>query len=380
MINIIADENLAYPVELFSQFGNVHLVNGRKITNSILTNADALMIRSVTEVTESLIDGTKIKFVGTATIGTDHIDIDYLKSKGIAFANAPGCNSYAVAEYVTASLIYTAVKNKFSLKDKTIGVVGIGNVGSKVARFCEALGMNVLKNDPPLCKQGKLSDSMPLNRLLGADIISLHVPLTFEGEDKTYHLFDEEKLGLLKSNTLLINTSRGAVIDNEALIRITNKKKLNVVLDVWENEPDILNDLVNNVLIGTPHIAGYTLEGKVNGSIMILKALADFLGKESYVNINLPEVIDNLHDYDFSGNSEAELYKIINRIYNIGDDHSKLISINSLPGKDRGRYFDKLRKEYPLRREFNNYKVKLNMPKPAIEKMLRDLRFTVYAR
>lgn len=379
MINIIADENLAYPIELFSQFGNVHLVNGRKITNSILNNVEALMIRSITQVNESLLDGTKVRFVGTATIGTDHIDIDYLKSKGIAFASAPGCNSYAVAEYVTASLIFTAVKNSFSLKDKTIGIVGIGNVGSKVARFCEALGMNVLKNDPPLFRQGKLSDSVPLNSLLNADIISLHVPLTTEGEDKTFHLFDEEKLGLLKSNALLINTSRGAVIDNEALARLIKKKKLNVVLDVWEKEPDIPGDLVSQVLIGTPHIAGYTLEGKVNGSVMILEALVDFLGKESSANIELPEVIDNVHNYDFSGKREAELYTIINRIYNIEADHSKLSRISSLHANDRRMYFDKLRKEYPLRREFNNYKVKLSIPEPEIVKMLRDLRFTVYS-
>lgn len=382
MINIIADENLAYPVELFSQFGNVQLVNGRKITNSILRNADVLMIRSVTEVNESLLDGTKIKFVGSATIGTDHIDIDYLKSKGITFAHAPGCNSYAVAEYVTASLIYTAVKNKFSLKDRTIGIVGIGNVGSKVAGFCKALGMNVLKNDPPLFRQGKLSDSVPLNHLLEADIISLHVPLTFEGEDKTYHLFDEEKLGLLKNNALLINTARGAVIDNNALTRILKKKNLNVVLDVWENEPDILGGLVDQILIGTPHIAGYTLEGKVNGSVMICEALADFLGEERSINISLHEVINkqNNFNFDFSLSKEEALYKIIKEIYSIHGDHNNLRMINSLNKGDRGMYFDRLRKEYTLRREFNNYMIELSKHDSEVEMMLKELRFTISAK
>lgn len=379
MINIIADENLAYPTELFSQYGNVLLVNGRKIPNSILKNVDALMIRSVTEVNEDLLDGTNIRFVGTATIGTDHIDLDYLKSKGIAFASAPGCNSYAVAEYITASLIFTAVKNNFSLKDKSIGIVGIGNVGSKVARFCEVLGMNVLKNDPPLFRQGKLQDSVPLKDLLDSDIISLHVPLKTEGEDKTFHLFDEEKLGLLKSNALLINTSRGAVIDNEALARIIKKKKLNVVLDVWEEEPDIRNNLVNQVLIGTPHIAGYTLEGKVNGSVMIYEALADFLGKEKTINIKLPEVINRQYDFNFSLSKEEALHNIIKEIYNIQGDHNNLRMINSLHKSDRGMYFDRLRKNYPLRREFSNYMIKLTKPDSEVEMMLKELRFSVSA-
>lgn len=377
MINIVADENLAYPFELFSQFGDVQLINGRKITNSVLKNADALIIRSVTEVNESILTGTNIKFVGTATIGTDHIDTEYLTSKGISFASAPGCNSYAVAEYVIAALLDTAVKNNFSLENKTIGVVGIGNVGSKVVRYCEALGMKVLKNDPPLFRRGKLKDAIQLNDILESDIISLHVPLTIEGEDKTYHLIDKDKLKLLKDNTVLINTSRGAVVDNNALAEIIEQKNLKVILDVWENEPVINNSLVNLVQIGTPHIAGYTLEGKVNGSIMVYEALAEFLGKENTNRINLPGVHHDPIEYDFLMSKEVALNSIIKNIYNIARDHHNFLRINSLMDNGQGKYFDMLRKEYPLRREFNNYSVKLNRSDIAIERILKKLRFTV---
>lgn len=377
MLNIIADENLAYPVELFSQFGDVQLINGRKITKSVLKYADALIIRSVTEVNESFLTGTNIKFVGTATIGIDHIDTEYLASKGISFASAPGCNSYAVAEYIIAALFDTAVKNNFSLENKTIGVVGIGNVGSKVVRYCEALGMKVLKNDPPLFRQGKLEDAIQLNDILESDIISLHVPLTIEGEDKTYHLIDKDKLKLLKDNTVLINTSRGAVVDNNALAEIIEQKNLKIILDVWENEPDIDNSLVSLVQIGTPHIAGYTLEGKVNGSIMVYEALAEFLGKENPNSINLPKVHHDQIEYDFLMSKEEALNSIIKNIYNIAGDHNNFLRLNSLMDNERGKYFDKLRKEYPLRREFNNYSVKLNRSDITIEKIIRKLRFTV---
>ena len=377
MLNIIADENLAYPVELFSQFGDVQLINGRKITKSVLKYADALIIRSVTEVNESILTGTNIKFVGTATIGIDHIDTEYLASKGISFASAPGCNSYAVAEYIIAALFDTAVKNNFSLENKTIGVVGIGNVGSKVVRYCEALGMKVLKNDPPLFRQGKLEDAIQLNDILESDIISLHVPLTIEGEDKTYHLIDKDKLKLLKDNTVLINTSRGAVVDNNALAEIIEQKNLKIILDVWENEPDIDNSLVSLVQIGTPHIAGYTLEGKVNGSIMVYEALAEFLGKENPNSINLPKVHHDQIEYDFLMSKEEALNSIIKNIYNIAGDHNNFLRLNSLMDNERGKYFDKLRKEYPLRREFNNYSVKLNRSDITIEKIIRKLRFTV---
>jgi len=377
MIKIIADENLAYAKELFSQFGEVKLLNGRKISNSELQDTEAVIIRSITQVNESLLAGTNVRFVGTATIGTDHLDIEYLQSREIMFASAPGCNSYSVAEYVMASLLYSATKNDFSLKDKSIGIVGIGNVGSKVVRFCEALGMKVLKNDPPLSRQGKLKDSVTFDEILEADIISLHVPLSFTGKDKTYHLLNENNLRTLNENTLLINTSRGSVIDSVALKQTITQKNLAVILDVWENEPDIDQELLSKVLIGTPHIAGYTLEGKVNGSLMIYDALADFLKMDKSPNISLPVVNNNQLLFDSSVNTEESLNNIIKQIYNIENDHSRLLKVNSMNDSEIGRYFDTLRKDYPLRREFNNYSIKMNKKDAGTEKLLRNLRFWI---
>lgn len=377
MIKIVADENLAYAKELFSQYGEVKLLNGRKITNSELKDTDALIIRSITQVNKSLLAGTKVRFVGTATIGTDHLDMEYLKSTGIIFASAPGCNSYSVTEYVMASLLYSATKNNFSLKEKAIGIVGIGNVGSKVVRFCEALGMKVLKSDPPLSRQGKLKDTVTFDEILEADIISLHVPLTFTGEDKTHHILNENNLRLLKDNSILINTSRGSVVDSIALKQTIKEKNLTVILDVWENEPDIDQKLLSKVLIGTPHIAGYTLEGKVNGSLMIYDALADFLKMDKSPNISLPVVNNNQLLFDSSVNTEESLNNIVKQIYSIENDHSRLLKVNSMNDSEIGRYFDTLRKDYPLRREFNNYSIKMNKKDAGTEKLLKDLRFTV---
>ncbi len=380
MLKIIADENLAYPVELFSQFGEVFLINGRKLTNSILKNADVLIVRSVTVVDESLLDGTNVKFVGTATIGTDHINTEYLKSRQIAFASAPGCNSYAVVEYILAAIVFLSKKYKFKLEEKTIGVIGVGNVGSKVVRFCEALGMKVLKNDPPLFREGNLNDSVPLNEVINADIITIHVPLTFEGTDKTYHLLNADVLNKLKRNSILINTSRGSVIDEKTLIKLIDTKQLSVILDVWENEPSINVNLLQKVTLGTAHIAGYSLEGKVNGTIKVYEALAEYLSKEKNINIQLPVVPDNYFLYNQSSDLETNLYNIIKRIYNIEADHINLSKILSSDKNDISHYFEKLRKEYPLRREFNNYNILLTRKNSELLKLLTALRFNVIVK
>lgn len=380
MLKIIADENLAYPVELFSHFGNVTLVNGRKITNTVLKDKDALIVRSVTEVNSSLLEGSNIKFVGTATIGTDHIDTEYLKSRKIAFVSAPGCNSYAVAEYVLSAMLYLAEKDKFRLKDKTIGIVGIGNVGSKVVRFCEALGMKVLKNDPPLYRAGKLADFVPLNEILKADIITLHVPLTFEGEDKTYHLLNAEALNQLSKSSILINTSRGSVIDERALIHTIDRKNLRVVLDVWENEPVISEVLMSKVALGTAHIAGYSLEGKVNGTIMVYEALAEYFNKEKNINIKLPLVQDNQFFFNDSSDWETNLNSIVQKIYNIESDHIRLMESISLDENGIRNHFDRLRKDYPLRREFNNYKIGLTEYDSELKKLMTALRFNTFSQ
>ncbi|RPI60269.1 MAG: 4-phosphoerythronate dehydrogenase, partial [Ignavibacteriales bacterium] len=206
MLKLIVDENIALAADIFNQFGDVKLVSGRYITNSLLKDIDILIVRSITNVDEELLKNTPVKFVGTATIGTDHIDLDYLKKNNIIFADAKGCNAFSVAEYVVAALLNFSVKYDFLLKDKSIGIIGVGNVGSKVTTFTKALGMNVLLNDPPLQRNGDKRDFIELDEILKCDIVTLHVPLNQNGIDKTHHLFNKKILSRLKNDTILINS------------------------------------------------------------------------------------------------------------------------------------------------------------------------------
>lgn len=374
-MKIIIDENIAYAKEAFSLFGDVVLLPGREITNETLRDADVLIIRSVTDVNEKLLSGTSVKFVGTATIGTDHIDLDFLKSRNIAFADAKGCNAYAVAEYFLTALMKVCSDENISLQNKSIGVIGVGNVGSKVARFSELLGLKVLKNDPPLQRINPDEKFYSLDEVLQCDIVTLHVPLTFEGGDKTYRLLNEENLGRLKNDTILINTSRGAVIDNQALRKVINQKKLKVILDVWENEPDLDLSLLERVKIGTPHIAGYSLEGKVNGTVIIFDALNKFLGTDYKFDFNLPEVRNNFLSYGKDDFDEEELNNLLSRIYDVESDNLQLKKMLYFNREDRIKYFDNLRKYYPLRREFNNYFINTNSEK--MKEILKGIRFKI---
>ncbi|NQT84941.1 4-phosphoerythronate dehydrogenase, partial [bacterium] len=216
-MKIVADENIPYVKEAFGSLGDVIPLPGRKIAPASVVDAEILLVRSITEVNASLLEGSRVRFVGTATIGTDHVDEEYLHSRGIAFASAPGSNANSVAEYVVAALLTTARRKNFPLKGKTIGVIGVGNCGSRVAKKAEALGMRVLLNDPPLWRQTGNKRFRPLEELFSADILTLHVPLTYEGIDATYHLVDEAFLSKLRPECILMNTSRGPVVDNLAL-------------------------------------------------------------------------------------------------------------------------------------------------------------------
>lgn len=377
MLNIIVDENIVFAKEAFALFGNVTLLSGREINNSILKDADILIVRSITKVDKELLKNTPVKFVGTATIGTDHIDLEYLKKNKIAFADAKGCNAYSVAEYLIVSLLNLSVRFNFTLKEKSIGIVGVGNVGSKVAKFADALGMKVLLNDPPLQRAGNNNSFVSLDEILNADIITLHVPLNLSGIDRTYHLFDKKKLMELKDGTILINTSRGAVIKNQELLEIIDTKKLKVVLDVWENEPDINIDLLNKVIIGTPHIAGYSLEGKINGTKMIFDALADYLNLNISFNFTKEAPTNSLLSFEKSETIEKDLDQIISKIYPIRRDDKLMRKMLNMSREERIKYFDLLRKDYPIRREFNNYRVELKNFDGKTKNILTNLRFNI---
>ncbi len=377
MLKIVIDENISFAEEAFNHLGIVETVHGRSVSSQLLKDADILIVRSITMVDEYLLKNTKIKFVGTATIGTDHIDLDYLKKNKITFANAKGCNAFSVAEYVAASLFYLSVKYDFRLKDKSIGIVGVGNVGSKVARFAKALGMKVFLNDPPLERNGDPGKFVSLNEILKCDIVTLHTPLNPDGIDKTLHLINKENLARLNENTILINTSRGAVINNNDLLESIERKKLITVLDVWENEPEVNSGLLERTDIATPHIAGYSLEGKINGTIMIYNALCRFLNIEKEYNFQMPALKDSVLEINSSEQFETAMYQLISKIYPIADDDKRMRRMSGMNRANIANEFDNQRKNYPVRREFNNYKIKNTIPDAEIKSVLSELRFEI---
>ncbi len=360
-MKIVADENIPFVKECFASIGDVQTLSGRQITPETVADADILLVRSITPVNEKLLAGSKVKFVATATIGFEHIDVDYLKNRGIGFASAPGSNANSVADYIVAALLSVAQRHKITLEGKSIGVIGVGNVGSKVAKKCDTLGMIVKLNDPPLlCRTGD-SKYRPINELFNCDFITLHTPLTREGQDKTYHLADEKFFAYLKPGCVFVNTCRGAVHDTAALkAAIKNEKLGAVVLDVWENEPNIDCELLRLVDISTPHIAGYSFDGKIAGMIMIYNAACEHFGLKPKYKINdflPPPAVPQITIDKINPDYQELLYEIVRQVYVINRDDFNTREIAMVEPEKRGKFFDDLRKNYPVRREFQNTKI-----------------------
>lgn len=402
----LADENIPFVREAFSTLGDVRLVAGREINGHLVQQADALLVRSVTRVNAALLAGSRVKFVGTATIGTDHIDLQYLQEKGIAFASAAGCNANSVAEYLVAALLHVGVQRQIDLEGLTLGVIGVGNVGSRVAQKAHALGLKILLNDPPLeavldshapeTVPAELQENLsrlasrnfyPLDDLMHADILTLHTPLARSGPYPTYHLFDETRLRMMKPGGVLINTARGEVLDNRALKKILLSGLLSAaILDVWEHEPQVDPELVALAALATPHIAGYSFEGKLEGTRLIYQALCRFLRTEpqwDYVSllpqVPLAEIVFAEPPVGlFQGANEnlvvqKFLCEAVRHAYDIAADDRRLragIAQQGLSKGERGKYFDKLRHGYPVRREFRNYRVRTM---PALLKLREQL-------
>jgi len=380
-MRIVADENIPFVKQCFSSAGDVRTYPGRKITPAVLGNADVLLVRSITKVGRGLLDKSGVKFVGTATIGFEHIDIEYLRQKGIGFASAPGCNSNSVAEYVTAALLEISHRSGTRLEGKSIGIIGVGNCGGKVAAKSAALGMETIMNDPPLARQTQLQKYRPLEELFNCDFITLHTPLACEGRDKTFHLADKKFFGLLKPGCVFINCSRGPVTESEALeSAIKSGKVKSSVLDVWENEPHIDSELLRICDITTPHIAGYSLDGKVAGMIMIYRAVCRFFDIEAVHNSNLflpsPQVSRISLDPRQAG-TEQGIRRCVKEIYDIENDSAGLRKILTMPENKAGPFFDSLRKNYPIRREFHNTTISLQQGDDGLSRKLKGIGFKV---
>lgn len=351
-MKILVDENMPYARELFSRLGEVKAVPGRPIPVTELDDADALMVRSVTKVNASLLEGKAIRFVGTATAGTDHVDEGWLKQAGIGFSAAPGCNAIAVVEYVFSSLLMLAERDGFALRDRTVGIVGVGNVGGRLQARLEALGIRTLLCDPPRADRGDEGDFRSLDELVQeADILTFHTPLFKEGPYKTRHLADDVLISRLKPGTILINACRGAVVDNAALLaRLNAGQDLSVVLDVWEGEPDLNVELLNKIDIGTAHIAGYTLEGKARGTTQVFEAWSAFIGREQHVALDTLLPAPEFGRITLHGPlDQPTLKRLVHLVYDVRRDDAPLRNVAGIPGE-----FDKLRKNYLERREWSS--------------------------
>lgn len=335
--------------ELFGHLGTITYLPGRQISKADIVDADMLLVRSVTRVDRELLDGSAVGFVGSATIGTDHVDIDYLAEQGIRFAHAPGCNANAVVQYDLSVLSNLQP----DWQQCTVGIVGCGNVGGRVYRTLKGLGVNCLVYDPFLSAE-QVPDLVDFQAVLAADIIFVHTPLTTEGPFPTMHLFNAEVLAGLSENTLLVNAGRGAVIDNAALLeRLISGSKLRVALDVWEPEPDINPELLEQVLLATPHIAGYSREGKVRGTEMLAEDYSQWSVKSAVVKtVNAERNSETVRGENLS--------QIILAAYDVADDDRRMReAMGNLSSGSRAdsvaEVFDQLRKDYPQRHEFTHF-------------------------
>lgn len=366
-MKIIIDNKIPYIRGAFEPYAEVVYLPGSKTTPVIVKDADAIVTRTRTRCNRELLEGSKVKFIATATIGYDHIDTVYCKQAGIEWTNAPGCNAESVNQYIASALFSWSLKKRTALQGKCIGIVGVGHVGSKVARLCETIGMEVLLNDPPRERSEGTGSFVSMKEIQDkADIITFHVPLNKKGEDATYHLVDEKFIQNLKKQPLLINSCRGEVFKTEALKNSLKSGKISgLIADCWENEPDIDLELLALADYGTPHIAGYSKDGKANGTRMSVQAISRFfkLGIDDWEpeNVELPEKtvieIDGNQRREYSVLAEAVL-----STYTIEDDDEALRSNPQL--------FEKLRGDYPVRREFATFTVKVkNVNEETVNKL-----------
>lgn len=376
-MKIVADENIRYVAEAFSGLGEVILRPGREISAVDVRDAEMLLVRSVTQVNEALLKDSAVRFVATATIGEDHIDRSFLERKQIGFSSAPGCNANSVGEYLVASLLHLSEKYDIPLSEKSIGIVGVGNVGSNVAKKAAALGMKVVLNDPPRAEATGDSQFRPMKEILACDFITTHVPLTNDGPHATRHLIDETFLNALKPGAFIINTARGPVVHNDALLSALKSGHIQgAVLDVWEHEPEVDLALLAAVDIASPHIAGYSFDGKVKGTVQIYEAACAFLGLPATWTpdalLPAPE-----HPVAHPGNGTSVLKGVVDTLYPIMEDDSRMRAIAEVAPEERTHYFDMLRKTYPRRREFYNTRVACSASPRALREQFEGIGFAV---
>ncbi|WP_312442630.1 MULTISPECIES: 4-phosphoerythronate dehydrogenase PdxB [Stutzerimonas] len=375
-MHILADENIPLVDEFFAGFCKIRRMPGRSINRAALENVDVLLVRSVTRVDREMLEGSAVQFVGTCTIGTDHLDLDYFEQAGIEWASAPGCNARGVVDYVLGSLLVLSEVRGEALARRRFGVVGAGEVGGRLLEVLRGLGWDVRVCDPPR-QVREAGDFVSLDEILAeCDVISLHTPLTLGGDWPTFHLFDQARLSRLRPGTWLINASRGAVVDNAALRDLLlQRPDLEAVLDVWEGEPQVDVALAGLCRIATPHIAGYSLDGKLRGTAQIYAALCAARGVEPAIELAQLMPGPALTELAFASSAEpAEMLATLCRaVYDPRRDDADFR--RSLLGDEAQRRagFDLLRKQYPPRREIDGLKVRIGGHNPALATIVEAL-------
>jgi erythronate-4-phosphate dehydrogenase len=373
---IVADENIPLLDAFFAGFGEIRRVPGRSIDRATVDQADVLLVRSVTNVNRALLEGSKVRFVGTCTIGTDHLDLEYFNEAGITWSSAPGCNARGVVDYVLGSLMTLAEIEGVDLTKRTYGVIGAGEVGGRLINVLKGLGWNVKVCDPPR-QAAEGGDYVSLEQIIEqCDVISLHTPLTRSGDGATWHLFDQQRLQQLKPGAWLINAARGPVVENAALREVLlEREDLQAVLDVWEAEPEVDVELAELCVLATPHIAGYSLDGKQRGTAQIYQAYCEFIGQPA--NIQLSDLLPApwLSEVSLHADSDPAwaLAMLCRGVYDPRRDDADFR--RSLVGNvvEQRAAFDVLRKQYPVRREIEGLKVRIEGASPALRQIVAAL-------
>ncbi|MDH6358224.1 4-phosphoerythronate dehydrogenase PdxB [Parabacteroides sp. PF5-9] len=350
-MKIIADKTIPYLKGIPESFAEINYISSGGFTADTVKNADVLIVRSIDKCTREILEGSRVKLITTATIGYDHIDTDYCNNAGITWRNAPGCNALSVAQYVLASLVTFSLRKKISLKGKTLGIVGVGHVGKEVERLCRAFGMQILKNDPPREKLEGEKDFVSLDVIAReSDIITFHTPLTTDGPYPTFHLIDEPFLNKLKKKPWIINSCRGRVHNTSALLNGLASQKIGaLILDCWENEPFIDHELLNKTAIATPHIAGFSADGKANATRMCLEEIETFFHMQ----------INRIHEVTPSPPVNPVIN--LNHFQEHRIEEAILYSFNPLPVdkalREKPENFESFRTDYNHPREFAAYQV-----------------------
>jgi erythronate-4-phosphate dehydrogenase len=374
MLTLLADDHIPFLKGILEPFAKVIYVEGGRIDHKLAMQADGLIIRTRTICNAELLEGTPVKFIATATIGFDHIDTNYCAKKAISWFHAPGCNASSVRQYIASTLVRLAIKHHFSLQEKIIGIIGVGHVGTKVAQLAKALGMIPLLNDPPRERNENLSIFVSLEEIQEtADIITFHVPLTHEGQDKTFHMADREFFEKLRKKPLVINSSRGSVIETNAVKEaISHGEITGFAADVWENEPDLDLELLKMADIATPHIAGYSVEGKANGTAACVQAASRFFnfGIDNWYPSPLPLPENPRIEINASGKTDEQvIFEAILASYDVMLDDALF--------RNDPSQFENLRNHYQIRREFGAYRMYISNPWPEIISTLKNLGFPI---